>query len=94
MSSFVAKTLADHPEQVHTLSMGATTTSPQFYTASVRQRIEKGGERVWRLEDFRDLPFAAVAQALSRLTRAGTLERLSKGIYYLRYARQQASCRS
>jgi hypothetical protein len=62
--------------------MGATTTSPQFYTASVRQRIEKGGERVWRLDDFRDLPFAAVAQALSRLTRAGTLERLSKGIYY------------
>ena len=62
--------------------MGATTTSPQFYAASVRQRIEKGGERIWRLEDFRDLPFAAVAQALSRLTRAGTLERLSKGIYY------------
>ena len=62
--------------------MGATSTPPQLYTASVRQRIEKGGERVWRLEDFRDLPFAAVAQALSRLTRAGTLERLSKGIYY------------
>ena len=36
----------------------------------VRQRIERGGERLWRLEDFRDLPFAAVAQALSRLTRA------------------------
>jgi hypothetical protein len=62
--------------------MGETSTSPQLYTASVRQRIEKGGERVWRLEDFRDLPFTAVAQALSRLTRAGALERLSKGIYY------------
>jgi hypothetical protein len=62
--------------------MGDTPRSPQFYSASVRQRIENGGERVWRLEDFRDLPFAAVAQALSRLTRAGTLERLSKGIYY------------
>ncbi len=62
--------------------MGDTPTSPQFYTASIRQRIEKGGERVWRLEDFRDMPFAAAAQALSRLTRAGTLERLSKGIYY------------
>lgn len=62
--------------------MGDTPTLPKFYTASVRQRIEKGGERVWRLEDFRDLPFAAAAQALSRLTRAGTLERLSKGIYY------------
>lgn len=62
--------------------MGEPPTSPQFYTASIRQRIEKGGERVWRLEDFRDVPFAAAAQALSRLTRAGTLERLSKGIYY------------
>ena len=51
-------------------------------TTSVRQRIEEGGERVWRLEDFRDLPFAAVAQTLSRLTRTGTLERLSKGLYY------------
>jgi predicted transcriptional regulator of viral defense system len=48
----------------------------------VRQRIERGGERLWRLEDFRDLPFTAVAQALSRLTRQGKLERLSKGVYY------------
>jgi hypothetical protein len=48
----------------------------------VRHRIERSGERLWRLEDFRDLPFAAVAQALSRLTRQGTLERLSKGVYY------------
>jgi predicted transcriptional regulator of viral defense system len=31
---------------------------------------------------FGDLPFTAVAQALSRLTREGMLERLSKGIYY------------
>ena len=48
----------------------------------VHQRIERGGERVWRLEDFRDLPFGAVAQALSRLTRKGDLQRLSKGLYY------------
>jgi hypothetical protein len=48
----------------------------------VCQRIERGGERLWRLEDFRDLPFAAVAQALSRMTRAGVIERLSKGVYY------------
>jgi len=34
------------------------------------------------LADFRDLPFAAVGQALSRLTRQGSLERLSKGVYY------------
>jgi len=48
----------------------------------VRQRIERGGERLWRLEDFRDFPFAAAAQALSRMTRAGMIERLSKGVYF------------
>ena len=50
--------------------------------AFVRQQIKRGGERLWKLEDFRDLPFMAVAQALSRLTRQGRLERLSKGVYY------------
>jgi hypothetical protein len=49
---------------------------------SVRDRIERGGERLWRRQDFRDLPFTAVAQALSRLTRAGMIERLTKGVYY------------
>ena len=70
--------------------MGRTTLSsvPHGITGLVRQRIERGGERLWRLEDFRDLPFAAVAQALSRLTREGVLERLSKGVYY--HARQTA----
>ncbi len=48
----------------------------------VRQRLERGGERLWRLEDFGDLSFAAVAQTLSRLTRSGRIKRLSKGIYY------------
>ena len=65
--------------------MGSRTTtsaaSPHV-AALVRQRVERGGERLWRLEDFRDLSFEAVAQALSRLTRAGKLERLSKGVYY------------
>ena len=49
----------------------------------VRQQIERGGERLWRLDDFRNLPLEAVAQALSRLKRQGRLERLSKGVYYL-----------
>ncbi|HMN95254.1 MAG TPA: hypothetical protein PKC43_02705 [Phycisphaerales bacterium] len=49
---------------------------------TVRRRIDRGGERLWRLVDFRDLPFTAVAQALSRLARAGEIERLSKGVYY------------
>jgi folylpolyglutamate synthase/dihydropteroate synthase len=50
--------------------------------AFVRQQIERGGERLWRLDDFRHLSIEAVAQALSRLTRQGRLERLSKGVYY------------
>lgn len=48
----------------------------------VREQIERSGERVWRFEDFSDLPITAVAQALSRLSRSGVLERLSKGVYY------------
>jgi len=50
--------------------------------SQVRHRIEQGGERLWRLNDFADFPFNAAAQALSRLTREKTLERLSKGLYY------------
>jgi hypothetical protein len=50
--------------------------------AIVRRRLQDGGERLWRLDDFRDLPIMAVAQALSRLTHQGKIERLSKGVYY------------
>jgi hypothetical protein len=49
---------------------------------TVRSQIEAGGERVWRLTDFAELPFTAVAQALSRLARGGHLQRLGKGLYY------------
>jgi hypothetical protein len=64
--------------------MGSRTPSSdaRHVAALVRRRIENGGERLWRLEDFRDLSFEAVAQALSRLTRQGVIERLSKGVYY------------
>lgn len=84
LSSFVAKKLdtmgCTHDDQ-GMVTMGKRSRRP---TAAriVRERVGNGGERVWRMEDFRDLPFAAVAQALSRLARAGSLERLSKGIYY------------
>jgi hypothetical protein len=64
------------------MGTGARSTGSRQIAQLVRQRIEHGGERPWRLEDFRDLPFTAVAQALSRLTRRGILERLSKGVYY------------
>ncbi len=63
-------------------SLTTTSAGSPYIAALVRQRVECGGERLWRLEDFRDLSFEAVAQALSRLTRAGKLERLSKGVYY------------
>lgn len=55
---------------------------PSRTMAFVRRRIEQGGDRLWRPQDFKGLPSSAVAQALSRLTRQGELERLSKGVYY------------
>lgn len=59
-----------------------SSTGSGRIAAVIRHRVQKGGERLWRLEDFRDLPPAATAQAVSRLARQGTLERLSKGVYY------------
>ena len=66
----------------------AQPTDSRRIAGLVQQRIDRGGDRLWRFEDFDGLPFTAVAQALSRLTRAGTIERLSKGVYYR--ARQTA----
>jgi hypothetical protein len=63
-------------------------TSSRRVASLVQQRIERGGERLWRFDDFSGLSFTAVAQALSRLTRAGTIERLSKGVYF--HSRQTA----
>lgn len=57
-------------------------TETRQTTRNISRRIELGGERLWRFEDFEGLPPAAVAQTLSRLARAGKLQRLSKGIYY------------
>lgn len=64
------------------MGTGTKLANPGRIAGLVRRRIERGGERLWRFEDFRALPFTAVAQALSRLTRIGALERLSKGVYY------------
>src|SRR5260370_28882108 len=84
MSSFSATKLDTLTHGQHTLDMGSLAKSARATrtAALVRQRIEHGGERLWCLEDFRDLSFEAVAQALSRLTREGVLERLSKAVYY------------
>ena len=85
MSSFIAKKLDIFCRTPHIKTVGTlakTPARPPRVMRSVRQRIERGGERLWRLADFRDLSFLAVAQALSRLAREGLIERLSKGVYY------------
>jgi Family of unknown function (DUF6088) len=58
------------------------STEPGTTAEAVRRRIEASGERVWRLADFDGMPFTAVAQALSRLSRQGLIQRLGKGLYY------------
>lgn len=62
---------------------GSSRSTPQRpLSEQIRQRIEAGGDRAWRFEDFKDYPFTAVAQTLSRMVKSGTLERLSRGTYY------------
>ena len=76
MSSFIAKKLDMPFKETHTFLVKSHPTQTRRYgrvTAVIRRRIEAGGERLWRLEDFADLPFTAVAQALSRLARAAAL---------------------
>jgi hypothetical protein len=84
MSSFVTQKLDECSKNYDNSRMGHDATLPagRQTTGLVRHRVKRGGERLWRLEDFKDLPFTAVAQALSRLTRSGELDRLSKGLYY------------
>ena len=57
-------------------------TSDFNVAKTVRDQIEAGGEKVWRLTDFENMPFTAVAQTLSRLFRLGLIQRLGKGLYY------------
>lgn len=59
-----------------------TTTQSRQAATQIRNRIERGGERLWRFDDFPGVPVSALAQALSRLTRQGKLQRVSKGVYY------------
>ena len=50
--------------------------------ARIRRRIERGGERFWRVSDFDDLPPRTVARTLARLADAGVVERARHGLYY------------
>jgi len=58
-----------------------TASNPKT-SGVIRSRIKRSGERLWRLDDFRDRPFPAVAQEFSRMARKGDLQRISKGVYY------------
>lgn len=58
------------------------TSDTESFAKAVRDQIEAGGERIWRLTDFENMPLTAVAQALSRLFRLGKIQRLGKGLYY------------
>jgi Family of unknown function (DUF6088) len=82
VSSFVAIKLDIHTYPIHIHSMGRRPPRSGRFTIVIRRRIEAGGERLWRLQDFSDLPPSPVAKAFSRLTRQGIIQRLSKGIYY------------
>jgi hypothetical protein len=83
MSCFIAIILDDNSLWTYNLCMETRLQAkPRQIAATVRQQIQRGGERLWRLADFADLPALAVVQSLSRLARAGVLERLSKGVYY------------
>lgn len=65
------------PEPKNTRAKQPTSVANQ-----VRQRVERGGERFWSLDDFSDLSAEAVAMTLSRLAKEGTLRRERKGLYY------------
>lgn len=49
---------------------------------TIRRRIERGGERFWRVADFNDLPPRTVSRTLARLAEAGVVERPRHGLYY------------
>lgn len=59
-----------------------TITYSGSIAENVRKRIETGGEKIWRLTDFEQMPFMAVAKTLSRLSRLGLILRIGKGLYY------------
>jgi len=60
----------------------AYSESSVSIAGTIRDRVAEGGERVWRFDDFADLPSIGVAQSLSRMARTGEIERLGRGIYY------------
>lgn len=59
------------------------TKSNNSVAGKVRTRIRRGGPgALWTYSYFRELPPLAVAAALSRLAKEGTIRRIRKGVYY------------
>jgi hypothetical protein len=85
LSSFIEVKLdkaAGKPDNLSMSTIHQNALRAHNVTSVVRHQVEDGGERVWRMTDFSELSFPAVAQALSRLARQGRLRRLGKGLYY------------
>jgi hypothetical protein len=85
VSSFIAEildALRRVPDPLDMKAMATSSSHSRRTAEQVRRRIGRGGERLWRLVDFSDLSFTAVAQTLSRLAKAGAIEALSNGVYY------------
>lgn len=61
----------------------SATSKPPSVAERVRRRVRLSRHpQYWKLEQFAGLPSAAVAMTLSRLARAGELERVGRGLYY------------
>lgn len=84
MSSFMGKKLDTTDLYGYPRNVPKKAPNKQLRSAAetVRERIHRGGARLWKHADFKDLPPAAVAQALSRLAREGVVQRVAKGVYY------------
>jgi hypothetical protein len=55
---------------------------PKNVAEYIRKTIETREEGYWMYADFSSLPATAVSKTLSRMVKEGTLERVSKGLYY------------
>jgi hypothetical protein len=61
----------------------AKIQQPTSAAGNIWHQISSGDREYWRASDFPHFPTAAVMQTLSRLCKAGKLQRVSKGIYYI-----------
>lgn len=87
MSSYFTKKLdatASIPDNKVGTIYGIKTVKTNRTNTSlyIHQQILEQGEGYWRHSDFAGLPPAAVSKTLSRMAKAGELQRISKGLYY------------